>query len=40
MSKLNLTRRTALQAGAAAGAGLALPTYLSAGSHLGSYLNE
>jgi len=35
MSKLNLTRRGALKAGAAAGAGLALPTYLSAASHTG-----
>ena len=35
MSKLNITRRGALKAGAAAGAGLALPTYLSAGSHTG-----
>ncbi|MEO0485661.1 MAG: substrate-binding protein [Pseudomonadota bacterium] len=35
MSKLNLTRRGALKTGAAAGAGLALPTYLAAGSHSG-----
>ncbi|MEL6609392.1 MAG: substrate-binding protein [Pseudomonadota bacterium] len=35
MSKLNITRRGALKAGAAAGAGLALPTYLSAASHTG-----
>lgn len=35
MSKLNLTRRGALKAGAAAGAGLALPTYLSAAGHAG-----
>ncbi|MEO1797553.1 MAG: substrate-binding protein, partial [Pseudomonadota bacterium] len=32
MSKLNLTRRGALKTGAAAGAGLALPTYLAAQS--------
>ncbi|MGR3436607.1 MAG: twin-arginine translocation signal domain-containing protein, partial [Shimia sp.] len=30
MSKLNITRRGALKAGAAAGGALALPTYLSA----------
>ncbi|MEM9854912.1 MAG: ABC transporter substrate-binding protein, partial [Pseudomonadota bacterium] len=35
MSKLNITRRGALKTGAAAGAGLALPTYLAAGSHAG-----
>jgi ABC-type branched-subunit amino acid transport system substrate-binding protein len=35
MSKLNLTRRGMLQAGAVAGAGLALPTYLSAANHTG-----
>ena len=38
MSKSILTRRNVLQAGAAAGAGLALPTILTAGSHAG-YLN-
>jgi len=35
MSKMNLTRRGALKTGAAAGAGLALPTYLAAGGHTG-----
>ncbi|SMD11721.1 substrate-binding protein [Primorskyibacter flagellatus] len=35
MSKTNLTRRGVLQTGAVAGAGLALPTYLSAASHSG-----
>ena len=35
MSKTNLTRRGVLQTGAVAGAGLALPTYLSAASHTG-----
>ena len=35
MSKTNLTRRGVLQTGAGAGAGLALPTYLSAASHTG-----
>jgi len=35
MSKMNLSRRGVLQTGAVAGAGLALPTYLSAGSHEG-----
>ncbi|MDG1677753.1 MAG: ABC transporter substrate-binding protein, partial [Tateyamaria sp.] len=35
MSKINLTRRSVLQTGAATGAGLALPTYLSAASHSG-----
>ncbi len=35
MSKTNLTRRGVLKTGAVAGAGLALPTYLSAASHSG-----
>jgi len=35
MSKSILTRRNVLQTGAAAGAGLALPTILTAGSHSG-----
>ncbi|MFW2542370.1 substrate-binding protein [Primorskyibacter sp. 2E107] len=35
MSKLNLTRRGVIKTGAVAGAGLALPTYLSAASHTG-----
>ncbi|MEM6276603.1 MAG: substrate-binding protein [Pseudomonadota bacterium] len=35
MSKLNITRRGAMKAGAAAGAGLALPTYLRADGHAG-----
>ncbi len=35
MSKINLTRRSVLQTGAITGAGLALPTYLSAASHSG-----
>ncbi|MEL6915530.1 MAG: substrate-binding protein [Pseudomonadota bacterium] len=35
MSKLNLTRRGALKAGAAAGGALALPTYLRADGHAG-----
>ncbi|MFW2587834.1 ABC transporter substrate-binding protein [Sagittula sp. SSi028] len=35
MSKINLTRRGMLRTGAVAGAGLALPTYLSAASHSG-----
>ncbi|MBV7396608.1 substrate-binding protein [Mameliella sediminis] len=35
MSKLNVTRRGVIKTGAAAGAGLALPTYLSAASHSG-----
>jgi len=38
MSKSIMSRRNVLQAGAAAGAGLALPTILTAGSHSG-YLN-
>ena len=37
MSFINPTRRGLIKTGAAAGAGLALPTYLSAGSH--SYTN-
>ncbi|WP_305972235.1 MULTISPECIES: substrate-binding protein [unclassified Mameliella] len=35
MSKLNVTRRGVIKTGAVAGAGLALPTYLSAASHSG-----
>lgn len=35
MSKSTLTRRGVLKSGAVAGAGLALPTYLAAGSHAG-----
>ena len=35
MSKSNFTRRGVLKTGAVAGAGLALPTYLSAASHAG-----
>ncbi|SMX49960.1 substrate-binding protein [Maliponia aquimaris] len=35
MSRLNVTRRGVIKTGAAAGAGLALPTYLSAASHSG-----
>jgi len=35
MSKSNLTRRGLIQTGAVAGAGLALPTYLSAAGHSG-----
>ncbi len=35
MSKLHVTRRGVIKTGAAAGAGLALPTYLSAASHSG-----
>ena len=35
MSKSNFTRRGVLKTGAVAGAGLALPTYLSAASHTG-----
>ena len=35
MSKTNFTRRGALKTGAIAGAGLALPTYLSAAAHAG-----
>ncbi|MEO0359242.1 MAG: ABC transporter substrate-binding protein, partial [Pseudomonadota bacterium] len=35
MSKSNFTRRGVMKAGAVAGAGLALPTYLSAASHAG-----
>ena len=35
MTKSNLTRRGVLKTGAAAGAGLALPTLLTAGSHTG-----
>ena len=35
MSKLNVTRRGVIKTGAAAGAGLALPTYLSAAGHSG-----
>ena len=35
MSKSNLTRRGVLKTGAATGAGLALPTYLSAAAHSG-----
>ena len=35
MSKLNITRRGALKAGAAAGGALALPTYLRADGHAG-----
>ncbi|MGV6811131.1 MAG: substrate-binding protein [Brevirhabdus sp.] len=35
MSKTNLTRRGLIKTGAVAGAGLALPTYLSAASHAG-----
>ena len=35
MSKTNVTRRGVLKTGAVAGAGLALPTYLSAASHAG-----
>jgi len=35
MSKSNFSRRGVLKTGAAAGAGLALPTYLSAASHTG-----
>ena len=35
MSKGNLTRRGVLKTGAVAGAGLALPTYLSAAGHEG-----
>ncbi|SPF81551.1 substrate-binding protein [Pseudoprimorskyibacter insulae] len=38
MSKTNVTRRGVLKTGAVAGAGLALPTYLSAASH-GGYTN-
>ena len=35
MTKTNLTRRSVMQTGAVAGAGLALPTILTAGSHSG-----
>ena len=35
MSKSTLTRRGVLKSGAVAGAGLAMPTYLAAGSHAG-----
>ena len=35
MSKNNFTRRSVMQTGAVAGAGLALPTILKAGSHAG-----
>src|SRR6056297_2830350 len=35
MSKTNVTRRGVMQTGALAGAGLALPTYLSAANHTG-----
>ena len=35
MSKSNFTRRGVLQTGAVAGAGLALPTIITAGSHAG-----
>jgi len=35
MSKLNLTRRGLIKTGAATGAGLALPTILTAASHAG-----
>ena len=35
MSKSNFSRRGVLKTGAIAGAGLALPTYLSAASHAG-----
>ena len=35
MSKSNFTRRGVLQTGAVAGAGLALPTIITAGSHTG-----
>ena len=36
MTKTKLTRRSVMQTGAVAGAGLALPTILTAGSHSGS----
>ena len=35
MTKTNLTRRSVMQTGAVAGAGLAMPTILTAGSHSG-----
>ena len=35
MSDNKLTRRSVMQTGAVAGAGLAMPTILSAGSHAG-----
>ena len=35
MTKTKLTRRSVMQTGAVAGAGLALPTILTAGSHSG-----
>ena len=35
MSKTNLTRRGVIKTGAVAGAGLAMPTILTAGSHAG-----
>ena len=35
MSKLDVSRRSVLKTGAAAGAGLALPTYLAASNHSG-----